>query len=607
MGAWMRRLLLPLACCFLVSFSFPCSLDIDGHGNTGDETMTVALASDVSLHSLTAYGYHPDGRAWTWGVNTAPLYSWFYGAAVKMAPPLRRIDAARFVSRAIGAVALYLIAIALLQLVWQTRLSRVPVGLQAGIFAFVIVVLLNSPRFRFIMSSARVDGLGFLFLAIVAAAASRLILAPRRTGVFLFTLLALSTAWTSYVAFYLVAFVAAVTLLAAAIATASGQPLLLRMKSMLLDVALPAAGALLLFGVASTLLHGALFSGPASDAANWMASRLSWAATTRGQLQALERPDRGWFLEAGIYGFVAVCLKELVQAVVPESRNGQPPEPIPALLWDLGWLGIAVGVLNITYRMWLVTLGSLPIRFTYDVMITTAVAILQLIAFCFILRKRSIDRYIMSAAVAVALAAGSLYPWSPPGEAWFLCREESAQVQDRFWPVSPARLGVFNPFDDSGEEANHARRSHGEAARDYLRQHSVSKAMATDPMFASWSDHDLAFYFLNDAGSPMPTPAAEELLVKQFVSQQGVQYIVSTEYGESARLERAGTVGLRRCLRQMTGDRAENVCTFGGVRVRIRRVFRTDQVVTSPVAYHYDVERSTPISIYLLAKDENLR
>ena len=603
MGALLRRLLLPLACCLLVSFSFPCSLDIDGHGNTGDETMTVALASDVSLHALTPYGYHPDGRAWTWGVNTAPLYSWFYGAAVKMASPLRRIEAARLVSRAIGAVALYLIAIALLQLVWQTTLSRVPVGVQAGIFAFVILALLNSPRFRFIMSSARVDALGFLFLAIVVAAASRLILAPRRLGVFLFTFLALSTAWTSYIAFYLVAFVAAVTLLAAAIVTASEQPLLPRVKSMLLNVALPSAGALLLFAAASALLRGALFSGPASDAANSMASRLSWVATARGQLQALERPDREWFLEAGIYGFIAVCLKELVQAVVPESRNGQPREPMPALLRDLGWLGIAVGVLNLTYRMWLVTLGSLPIRFTYDVMITTAAAFLQIIAFCFILRKRSIDRYIMSGAVAVALAAGSLYPWSPPGEAWYLCREESAQIRDRFWPVSPALVGVFNPFDDSGDEANRARRSHGEAARDFLRQHSVSKAMATDPMFASWSDRDLEFYFLNDMGSPAPSPAAEQMLVKEFVSRMGVRYLVSTEYGQSARLERAGVAGLRACLRQMSG--ASTVCTFGGQRVELKRVFRTDQAVTAPAAYHYDVESSTPISIYLVTSGES--
>ena len=550
--------------------------------------MTVALASDASLHSL-------------------PLYSWFYSAAIKAASPLRRIEAARLVSRALGAIALYLIAVALLQLVWQTTLDRIPFTWQAALLAFAVVTLVNSPRFRFITSYARVDALGFLFVAIVVAAASRLTLAPRAAGVFLFTLLSLSTAFTSYVAFYLVAFIAAVALLVTAIAMSPERPFGQRVTSLFIRVALPACGALLVFGAASVLLRGALFSGPASDAASSMVGRLSWFPTTRGQLQALERPDREWFLEASLYGFAAICLKELVQAVVPESRNGRPREHVPTLLWDLGWLGAAVGALAALYHLWLVTLGGLTIRFTYDVMITTAFALMQLIAFCFILRKRHVDRYLMAGAVAIAFVAASLYPWGPPGEAWYLCREDADQVAGRFWPVSPVLTGIYYPFDDSGDPGNFARRKHNEAARDYLRQHGVSKAMATDPMFAGLSDRELEYYLLNDAPSPMPTPAAEEMLVKQFVEQQGIQYIVSTEYGESARLERFGTAGLRRCLRQTTGDSAENVCTFGGVRLKIRRVFRTDQVVTSPVAYHYDIENSTPISIYIVTKDESLR
>ena len=562
--------------------------------------MTVALVSDASLHSLSPYGYHPDGRAWTWGVNTAPLYSWFYSAAVKAVSPLRRIEAARLVSRALGALALYLIAVALLQLVWQTTIDRIPFAWQAALLAFAVLTIVNSPRFRFITSYARVDALGFLFIALVVAAASRLILAPGALGVFLFTLLSLSTAFTSYIAFYLVAFTAAVALLVAAIAMSPEKPTGQRVISVLTRIGLPACGALLVFGAASVLLRGSLFSGPASDAASSMVGRLSWFATTRGQLQALERPDREWFLEASLYGFAAICLKELVQAVVPESRNGRPREHVPTLLWDLGWLGLAVGAFAAIYHLWLVTLGGLTIRFTYDVMITTAFALMQLIAFCFILRNRNIDRYLMAGAVGVAFVAASLYPWGVPGEAWYLCREDADQVAGRLWPVSPVLTGIYHPFDDSGDPGNVARRMHDEAARDWLRQHGVSKAMATDPMFAGLSDRELEFYLLNDAPLPIATPAAEELLVKHFVTQQGIQYIVSTEYGESARLERFGTVGLRRCLREMTGGKTENVCTFRSARFKISRVFRTDEVVTSPVAYHYDIENSTPVTIYTI-------
>jgi hypothetical protein len=52
---------------------------------------------------------------------------------------------------------------------------------------------------------------------------------------------------------------------------------------------------------------------------------------------------------------------------------------------------------------------------------------------------------------------------------------------------------------------------------------------------------------------------------------------------------------------------ASTVCVFGGQRLALTRVFRTDQVVSAPAAYHYDVESSTPISIYLVTSDGRQR
>ena len=447
--------IISLAFCFLAAFTFRCTLDIDGHGNVGDETMTAALTSNLALGSLPPYGYRPDGTPWTWGVNTAPVYSWFYSPAVRLTSPLRRIEAARLVSRALGALTLFLLAVGLLQLVARSPLGAIPLPAQVGLLVFTVLALVNSPRFRFIASFARVDVLGLAFLTAVIAAASRVVLRPRALSVFLFVLLSLSVAWTSYIAFFLVGFIAAATLLICATQFIQ-VPLMAGARRLMLEIILPSVGAALLFVALSASLHGALFSGPASGVASTIAANFSWTPTTRPQLQALERPERGWFLNAALIGFLVVAAKAAIQASPQESRDHRPMESVPRLVRDLVPLGIAVGMSTVIYRVWLITL---PIRFTYDVMIVTAFAALQLIVFGFILRSRPIDRYIMSGAVLVALLWSSLYPWGLPGMAWFLCREDADLVKGRLWPVSSVLVGLYNPFDETRDVGNLARYS----------------------------------------------------------------------------------------------------------------------------------------------------
>src|SRR5215470_7304291 len=137
--------LLPLGLVMLSAFSLPCDLTIDGNGNLGDETMTVALTATTSISSLPGYGYRPDGTPWRYDVNFSPVFGWLYTAAVQAAPPTRRIEAARLVSRAAGGVGLYLVAIALLALVFHQSPVSAGLWLQLAIVAGVALLFLNSP------------------------------------------------------------------------------------------------------------------------------------------------------------------------------------------------------------------------------------------------------------------------------------------------------------------------------------------------------------------------------------------------------------------------------------------------------------------------------
>ena len=591
MGAWTRRLLLPLACCFLVSFSFPCGLDIDGHGNSGDETMTVALSSDASLTSLSAYGYRPDGQAWTWGANTAPLYSLIYGPVVNAVAPLRRLEAALLVSRGLGGVALYLLAVALMQLVWRKPVAALPPTIQLLILAFVAFVFINSPRFRFIASFARVDMLGFFFLAAALAACSWMLLAPRAGRVFLFTLLSLSTAWTSYVAFYLVAFVAAAALLIAAREAAKRPSLLRAAGSVAGNVASPAFAAVLVFLETSSLVGGGLQSGPASGGVSAMVRRLHWFATAPEQIQALARPERWLFLAAGLCGLVAVSAWSVWRRRDP--REGERPA---GHVWTLVAVGVALAALAVVYRFWMATLGGLPIRFTYDVMITTAFGFLQLIVCSYIARNWRAARYVMAGAIAVTLLYVTMRPWEPSPMLWLRCHDDIPLTQRKLWPVRPLAIAFYNPFNDSREPGNRARRLHLAAARDYLLAHDAESALATDPMFAVLSDRRLSFVFLNDSGTLTPSPGAEETLMARVVAPKKIQYIVSSDFGQAEELERAGFAALRSCLRHAAG--VDTSCTFGTSTVQFTRVFRTDEAVRTPGAYSYADESSTPLTIY---------
>ena len=553
--------------------------------------MTVALSSDASLRSLSAYGYRPDGQAWTWGTNTAPLYSVIYGPVVNAVSPLRRLEAARLVSRVLGGAALYLLAVALIQLVWRRPIAALPLKIRLLVLAFVSFAFLNSPRFRFIASFARVDMLGFFFLAAVLAVCSWMLLAPGPVSVFVFTLLALSTAWTSYVAFYLVAFVAAAALLAAA-AEAANRPSLRRAAGSLIgNVVLPASGAVVAFVVISSRLGGALLSGPAAGALAAVASRIHWSATAPEQIQALARPERWLFLAAGLCGLAMVFAWSVVQRGDGHERRERPSRH----LWTMAGLGIGVAVLAVVYRLWMVMLGGLPIRFTYDVMITTAFGFLQLIVCCYLARNWPAARYIMAGAIAVALLYVTIRPWEPSPMLWLRCHEDISP-QRKLWPVRPLPVSLYNPFDDSREPGNRARQLHLAATRDYLLEHGAESALATDPMFAVLSDRRLSFVFLNDSGTPTPSPVAEETLMARVVSPKKIQYVVSSAFGEAAELERSGFAAFRSCLRHATA--VETSCTFGTSTVQFTRVFRTDEAVRTPGAYSYADESSTPVTIY---------
>lgn len=586
-----RRLLMPLGLCLLCTFSAPCGLDIDGHGNMGDETMTVALSSDASLKSLSAYGYRPDGQAWTWGVNTAPLYSVVYGPVVNAASPLRRLEVARLVSRVLGGVSIFLLAVAMVQLVWRKPIVQLSLKIQLLVLAFIAFVFINSPRFRFIASFARVDMLGFLFLAAVLAAGSWMLLAAGPVTVFVFTFVALSTAWTSYVAFYLVAFVAAAVLLAAA-AEAANRPSFWRaVGSLAGNVVLPASGAVVAFVVISSWLGGALLSGPAAGGMAALADRIRWFATSPDQIKALARSDRWLFLAAGICGLVIAFAWSMLLRWLGETR-----ERSIGHLWTLAALGVWLAVLAVVYRLWMVTLGSLPIRFTYDVMITTAFGFLQLIVCCYIARNWRGARYIMGGAIAVALLYVTIHPWEPTPMAWLRCHDDNPLTEWKLWPVKPLPA-VYNPFDDSHESGNRARQLHVAAVRGFLLEHGAENVLATDPMFAVLSDRRVKFFFLNDSGSPKPSPAAEEAMMASIVLPKKIQYVVSNEFGEAEELDRAGFAALRSCLRHAAAGGAIT-CEFGKSTVQLARVFRTDEAVRTPGAYSYTLESSTPLTIY---------
>lgn len=581
-GALGRTVLLPLAFCVLASFSLPCGLVIDGHANTGDETMTIALTSDISFTApagpLPGYGYQSDGQRWTWGLNTAPLYGWFYAAAVHAAPPLRRVETARLVSRVLGGAAIYLITLALLQLVFRRTPFATPLPAQLLLALFVAFVFMNSPRFRFIASFARLEALGLFFLAAVIAAGSRLLLKPTGRSAFLFTLLALSAAWTSYVAFYLATFIAAFSLVAYAVTRFPRSASLAAIRSFLVSTALPALSALVIFAAMSSWFSSALLSGPASSRMSVMLGELTrLGRAPAGLFSGLTmRPEPLWFLGASVCG-VAVLLA------------GRRVLDAQTRLAPLIWVSVALVATTIVYQFWIATMGQ--IRFTYDLLITTAFAFLQLAIFCFILRDRAVERYVMAAATAAALLYASLHA-SGSG-----CLEDFPVSNTRLWPFQhTVSAGLYNPFDESANPWNRARRLHAGAARAYLLQHGVTQAMATDPMFATMSDAALQFYFLNDQFKALRSPAAEQELLSVFVSQKGMRYIASTDFGVSATMDSVGLADLRRCLKQGGG-----LCQLGGQSVEVARVFRTDEAVSEPGAYSYGVGDSTPITIYLIS------
>lgn len=592
MKAFARTVLIPLAFCLFSAFSLPCSLDIDGHGNMGDETMTVALGAKISLSSLPEYGYRPDGQPWTWGVNTAALYAWFYGPAVQAAPTFRRIEAARLVSHALGGLALYLLTLSLLQLVFQRTPGKIPLWAHLLAASFIALVFMNSPRFRFISSFARVEALGFFFLAAALAMAPRLLATPRRLTVFLFTLLALSTSWASYIAFYLVAFIGAFSWFALLVLQTRRGSLRERTVRTLSVAIAPVGMALLVFAGISFGLNSGLSSGPSQSFLGEMFSNLTSSILTANQEAALARPERWWFVGASVAGLLCVAARAFVL-----RRAGRSGADAPARLSDLAWVALASVGLFAVYRLWFMTLGSLSIRFTYDVMITTAFAFLQLLVFCFVLRDRRVERYIMIAATLAALMYVSVYPRANRS---FICREDAALVDARIWPRRAVVSGIFNPFNESADEPNRARRLHISAARDYLRANGVQHAMATDPMFATMSDSTFQFYFINDSYvHTTPSPSAEEQMVQGFIQRDGIRYIVSTNFGESEPFEMAGFAAMRRCLRSVgAANGASAVCQFGPQTIEVTRVFRTDAVVTDRTVYTYANENSTPISVF---------
>ena len=592
-----RTVLLPLAFCVLASFSLPCGLVLDGHGNMGDETMTIALASDISFASLPGYGYESDGQRWTWGVNTAPLYGWFYAVAVHAAPPLRRIEAARLVSRTLGGAAIYLITLSLLQLVFRRTPGTAPLRAQLTLAFCVAFAFMNSPRFRFIVSFARVEALGFFFLAAVLAAGPRLIARPSRRSVFLFTLLSLSVGWTSYIAFYLSAFISAFCLAAGAIASMKRGPAGGWIRSLLIVWVVPVGCALATFYALSFLLQGALLAGPAAAGLSRMISTIMLLAHTPSHSSSTmvsTRPELLWFLAGSGCGLVFLLVRGYVtRRGRGPNAAGQPSSATSGMV-SFAWAGLALLVTAVLYQLWLVTLA--PVRFTYDILITTAFAFLQLIVFCFILRDRAVERRVMAIATVAALLFASLYPAAQP---LFLCTEDASRKTARLWPLErTVAAGFYNPFNDSSDNWNRARRLHVEAARNYLQQRGVPSVLATDPMFAEMSDAALRFYFINNSLRSTGSPAAETQLLAVFVSQQDMRYIVSTDFGVSPLMDGAGFTDLRHCLRQAVGE--VSVCRLGGQSVEMKRVFRTDEILRTADVYAYGTANSTPISIYLL-------
>ena len=68
---------------------------------------------------------------------------------------------ARLVSRSLGGAAIYLLTLALLQLVFHRTPGATPLWAQLLLALLVAFVFMNSPRFRFMASFARVRSCGF--------------------------------------------------------------------------------------------------------------------------------------------------------------------------------------------------------------------------------------------------------------------------------------------------------------------------------------------------------------------------------------------------------------------------------------------------------------
>jgi hypothetical protein len=575
--------LAPLAFCLLAAFSLPCDLVIDGHGNGGDETTSASLSSDLSFTSpktpLPGYGYQSDGRPWNWGVDTAPFYGWFYDAALHAAPPVRRIEAARLVSRALCGAGLYLITLSLLQLITFPRTNGTwPLVAQLMMALCVALIFMNAPGFRFIASFARVEALGFFFLAAVIAAAPRVLAKPTGPSVFLFTLLSLSVAWTSYIAFYLVAALSTSVVCLSAGATA-GTPSSIREKAvtLLLRWGLPSISALAVYYLLSSWLSGALLSGPAGY--TFFRILNLWAHPSQWPLSLMSaRPEPLWFLSANEVGLLGLLVANNIW------KGKQPAK--------FAMTALVLLVAMVLYQIWLLPLT--PARYTYDILITTAFAFWLLLVLGFILRDHPMERRFMIAATMAALVYASFHAPQQPKS---LCREDVPGRLERLWPFQTLTSGPYNPFKDAA--VNRSRRLHAEAARRYLEQHGVHGALATDPMFATMSDPSLQFYFLNNSYSSIESPAAEEQLVAGLVTKSNIRHIVSTEFGESADLDLDGFVALRRCLREAPGE--NGVCHLGNRTVKLTRVFRTDEVVHTTDVYVYANKNSTPISIYTMS------
>jgi hypothetical protein len=548
--------------------------------------MTIALESDATLRSLTAYGYRPDGHPWAFATHTAPLFGVFYAPFVNAAPPLRRIEAARLVSRALAGLSIYLLALAFMQFIWRRPVHRVPTAMQLFVLAAVTFALMNAPLFRFIASFARVDMLGFFFLAGVLAAASWLLLSPTPVRVFLFTLLTASTEGTSYVAFFLAASIAGMALLAVSIERFE-RPTLRAVLSWLATVAGPAVCAVFVAWSIFRVMNATMFAGLAGDTAVRLRDHLAWFPTSPDQVAALARPERGWFLTAGLAGLACCSLLVLTNGV--SARGVARWRPVLAL-------GIGLLITATIYRFWMLTLGPLPIRFTYDVMLLIAFGFLELLVCSFALRHWAAGRYVTGAIIGATMIYACVSSSRPSVQ---LCQDKGSATRRQFWPVGKSVTGLYNPFDDP-RPGNRARNLHLSAARDYLVEHGVTRAVATDPMFTIASEKALEYFVPNDYLYPGPSPAAEELFWRRVVGPRNIQYLVSTEFGQAEELDRAGFPALRACLRQAAKG-AVTSCRFGETTVQLTRVFSTDETVSDAVVYRYTFEASTPLTIYRMS------